>query len=64
MCAAVRRTAAHIEQACSAEGYPVTASFGVAMFGPAGRDPESLLRSADAAMYEAKRSGSRVHRAA
>jgi diguanylate cyclase (GGDEF)-like protein len=62
--AAVRRTAAHIEQACAAEGYPVTASFGVAMFGAAGRDPESLLRSADAAMYEAKRSGSRVHRAA
>jgi diguanylate cyclase (GGDEF)-like protein len=62
--AAVRRTAAHIERACAAEGYPVTASFGVAMFGPAGRDPESLLRSADAAMYEAKRSGSRVHRAA
>lgn len=36
---------------------PITASAGVAAFGVNGSDWESLLRSADAALYEAKRGG-------
>ncbi len=36
---------------------PITVSAGVAAVGSAGADWESLLRSADAALYEAKRSG-------
>jgi diguanylate cyclase (GGDEF)-like protein len=36
---------------------PITVSAGVAADGSAGADWESLLRSADAALYEAKRSG-------
>jgi diguanylate cyclase (GGDEF)-like protein len=60
----VRRIAAHLEQVCAAEGHPVTASFGVAVFGGEVHDPEVLLRTADAAMYEAKRSGERVRLAA
>ena len=36
---------------------PVTVSAGVAVYGPNGSDWESLLRSADAALYEAKRGG-------
>jgi diguanylate cyclase (GGDEF)-like protein len=36
---------------------PITVSAGVAAAGSAGADWESLLRSADAALYEAKRSG-------
>jgi diguanylate cyclase (GGDEF)-like protein len=62
--AAVRRIAAHLEQVCAAEGHPVTASFGVAVFGGHAHDPEALLRAADAAMYDAKRSGERVRVAA
>jgi diguanylate cyclase (GGDEF)-like protein len=61
---AVRRMAARIERACADDGHAVTASFGVAVFGVSGQDPETLLRSADAAMYEAKRSGRGVHLAA
>jgi diguanylate cyclase (GGDEF)-like protein len=61
---AVRRIAAHLEQVCAAEGHPVTASFGVAVFGGGVHDPEALLRAADAAMYAAKRSGERVRLAA
>ena len=60
----VRRIAAHLEQVCAAEGHPVTASFGVAVFGGDVHDPEALLRAADAAMYAAKRSGERVRLAA
>jgi GGDEF domain-containing protein len=60
----VRRIAAHLEQVCTAEGHPVTASFGVAVFGGEVHDPEALLRAADAAMYDAKRSGERVRLAA
>ena len=36
---------------------PVTVSAGVAVYGANGTDWESLLRSADAALYEAKRAG-------
>jgi len=36
---------------------PITVSAGVAVYGLDGSDWESLLRSADAALYEAKRSG-------
>ncbi len=60
----VRRIAAHLEQVCAAEGHPVTASFGVAVFGGDVHDPETLLRAADAAMYAAKRAGERVRLAA
>jgi diguanylate cyclase (GGDEF)-like protein len=60
----VRRIATHLEQVCAAEGHPVTASFGVAVFGGDVHDPEALLRAADAAMYAAKRSGERVRLAA
>jgi diguanylate cyclase (GGDEF)-like protein len=61
---AVHRIAAHLEGVCAAEGHPVTASFGVAVFGDLAHDPEALLRAADAAMYAAKRSGERVRVAA
>jgi two-component system, sensor histidine kinase LadS len=60
----VDRIAAHLEQACAAEGQAVTASFGVAVFGGDVLDPDALLRAADAAMYAAKRSGQRVRPAA
>jgi diguanylate cyclase (GGDEF)-like protein len=61
---AVHRIAAHLEGVCAAEGHPVTASFGVAVFGGDVHDPEALLRAADAAMYGAKRAGERVRLAA
>jgi GGDEF domain-containing protein len=38
------------------EGHRLRASFGVAL-GDGAPDPEALLRTADAAMYEAKRAG-------
>jgi GGDEF domain-containing protein len=60
----VHRIAAHLEGVCAAEGHPVTASFGVAVFGGDVHDPEALLRAADAAMYGAKRAGERVRLAA
>jgi diguanylate cyclase (GGDEF)-like protein len=61
---AVHRIAAHLEAVCAAEGHPVTASFGVAVFAGDVHDPEAILRAADAAMYAAKRSGERVRLAA
>jgi two-component system, cell cycle response regulator len=36
---------------------PVTASLGIASVFPAGDSPETLLKRADTALYEAKRSG-------
>jgi diguanylate cyclase (GGDEF)-like protein len=53
----VQRIAAHLAEVSTADGHTVTASFGVAVFGGAVQDEETLLRSADAAMYEAKRAG-------
>jgi diguanylate cyclase (GGDEF)-like protein len=46
------------------EGHPIsmTASIGVAFFPNHGDDPEALMKSADAALYEAKRAGKNVHR--
>jgi len=60
----VRRIAAHLADVSTAEGHAVSASFGVAVFGGTIKDEETLLRSADAAMYAAKRSGEDVHLAA
>ncbi len=60
----VRRIAAHLSEVSTAEGHAVSASFGVAVFGGAIQDEETLLRLADAAMYAAKRSGEDVHLAA
>jgi diguanylate cyclase (GGDEF)-like protein len=42
------------------EGTRLQASFGVAVGDPETADPETLLRAADAAMYEAKRAGERL----
>jgi len=40
----------------------VAASIGVAISGPSGSDPDTLLREADVAMYQAKRAGGdRIH---
>jgi two-component system cell cycle response regulator len=39
------------------DGIPVTASFGVAVSGPARNDLEELFRAADAALYRAKAAG-------
>jgi diguanylate cyclase (GGDEF)-like protein len=60
----VQRIAAHLVEVSTADGHTVTASFGVAVFGGAVQDEEALLRSADAAMYAAKRAGELVHLAA
>jgi diguanylate cyclase (GGDEF)-like protein len=60
----VRRIAAHLAEVSTADGHAITASFGVAVFGGAVQDEETLLRSADAAMYAAKRAGEDVHLAA
>ena len=40
----------------------VTTSIGIAVFPDSGLDAESLLRAADAAMYEAKAEGRRIFR--
>jgi diguanylate cyclase (GGDEF)-like protein len=60
----VHRIAAHLAEVSTAEGHAVSASFGVAVFGGEMQDEETLLRSADAAMYAAKRLGENVHLAA
>jgi diguanylate cyclase (GGDEF)-like protein len=60
----VQRIAAHLAEVSTADGHTVTASFGVAVFGGAVQDEETLLRSADAAMYAAKRAGEVLHLAA
>ena len=60
----VHRIAAHLAEVSTADGHTVTASVGVAVFGGAVQDEEALLRSADAAMYAAKRAGELVHLAA
>ena len=60
----LHRIAAHLAEVSIADGHAVTASFGVAVFGGAVQDEETLLRSADAAMYAAKRAGKDVHLAA
>jgi diguanylate cyclase (GGDEF)-like protein/PAS domain S-box-containing protein len=36
---------------------PIGTSIGIALYGPDGRDPDTLLRQADAAMYMSKRAG-------
>ncbi|QGG41791.1 putative bifunctional diguanylate cyclase/phosphodiesterase [Aeromicrobium yanjiei] len=47
---------------CSGHELTVTASIGVAMFPLAGSDPTTLLKHADAAMYQAKTSARNSHR--
>ncbi|MGZ4275343.1 MAG: diguanylate cyclase domain-containing protein, partial [Solirubrobacteraceae bacterium] len=55
----VERIGEGIAAVQSGEGTVLRASFGVAL-GTSEPDPETLLRAADAAMYEAKRAGSGV----
>lgn len=56
-CIVVERVLAAIREPIEIEGKPVRVgtSIGVALFPEAGEDGDALLRSADAAMYEAKR---------
>jgi len=59
MHAAAERLRAAVALPCLLEGLPplnVSASIGVALLAP-GQGADSLLRAADAAMYEAKRQG-------
>jgi diguanylate cyclase (GGDEF)-like protein len=57
----IERIAENLEGAGDRAGTPLRASFGV-IVGEAGvTDAERLLRSADAAMYEAKRTGVHIH---
>jgi two-component system cell cycle response regulator len=53
----VQRLLASLAQPIGIHESRVTASVGIALFPTAGRSPSRLLRSADMAMYEAKRSG-------
>jgi diguanylate cyclase (GGDEF)-like protein len=53
----VQRLLASLAQPIGARESHVTASVGIALFPAAGRSPLRLLRSADVAMYKAKRSG-------
>jgi diguanylate cyclase (GGDEF)-like protein len=59
--AVIERIAEDLEAAGEMAGTPLRASFGV-IVGEAGlTDAERLLREADAAMYEAKRTGAHIH---
>jgi diguanylate cyclase (GGDEF)-like protein len=59
--AVIERIAADLVAAGERAGTPLRASFGV-IVGEAGlTDAEGLLREADAAMYEAKRTGAHIH---
>jgi diguanylate cyclase (GGDEF)-like protein len=51
------RVRARIEQRFVSSGGGITASFGVADFGPDTATPRSLVEAADAAMYESKHAG-------
>lgn len=55
--AMVQRLLASLAQPIGSRDSQVTASVGIALFPTAGRSPARLLRSADMAMYKAKRSG-------
>ena len=53
----IRAAVEALEVACGDERVPVTISLGIAMFPGHGRDQETLLARADAALYEAKEKG-------
>jgi diguanylate cyclase (GGDEF)-like protein len=55
------RIADDLQAAGERSGTPLRASFGVIVSESGLGDPEQLLRGADAAMYEAKRTGAHIH---
>jgi diguanylate cyclase (GGDEF)-like protein len=59
--AVIERIAENLEKAGDRAGTPLRASFGVVVGDGALTDAERLLRDADAAMYEAKRTGAHIH---
>jgi diguanylate cyclase (GGDEF)-like protein len=59
--AVIERIAEDLEAAGDRAGTPLRASFGVLVAEPGLTDAEQLLRGADAAMYEAKRTGAHIH---
>ncbi len=61
---AIDRILAAFRRARGGDLEGLSASFGVSVFPRDGRDPETLFRAADEAMYRAKRAGVRYHFAA
>jgi diguanylate cyclase (GGDEF)-like protein len=59
--AVIERIAESLVDAGERAGTPLRASFGVVVGDGATTDAERLLRDADAAMYEAKRTGAHIH---
>jgi diguanylate cyclase (GGDEF)-like protein len=59
--AVLERIADDLRAAGERSGTPLRASFGVIVSESGLSDPEQLLRGADAAMYEAKRTGAHIH---
>jgi len=59
--AVIERIAENLEGAGERAGTPLRASFGVIVGEGGLTDAERLLRDADAAMYEAKRTGAHIH---
>jgi diguanylate cyclase (GGDEF)-like protein len=59
--AVLERLADDLQAAGDRSGTPLRASFGVIVAESGLGDPEELLRGADAAMYEAKRTGAHIH---
>jgi len=57
----IERIAHDLDAAGERSGTPLRASFGVIVAETGLGDAEQLLRGADAAMYEAKRSGVPIH---
>jgi diguanylate cyclase (GGDEF)-like protein len=61
---AIERILSAFDRAPGPDMEGLSASFGVSVFPRDGRDPETLFRAADEAMYRAKRGGVRYHFAA
>jgi len=59
--AVLERIAEDLQVAGDRSGTPLRASFGVIVAEDGLADAEQLLRGADAAMYEAKRTGAHIH---
>jgi GGDEF domain-containing protein len=57
----IERIADDLENAGARAGTPLRASFGVLVADAAVTSADQLLRAADAAMYEAKRTGAHIH---